>query len=203
MNGISVNLASAELDEDVVPVSLAQQGVYMLAEFDATGTVNTIPASVRIDGPLQAGVLEQAFNRMLQRHESLRTRFRMEPGGLVAIVDPYVPLHLPLIPLAIANDKDVDTHIGRLAREAATQRWYPAPELASLPRDELIAVDPAAALVTLDHRVVRVFLAEERQLSVRRVVARPEGWELPGPFLRNTHVACAQDSSWLSWCPRP
>lgn len=89
------------------------------------------------------------------------------------------------------------------AREAATQRWYPAPELTSLPRDELVAVDPAAALVMLDHRVVRVFLAEERQLSVRRVVARPEGWELPGPFLRETHVACAQDSSWLSWCPKP
>lgn len=87
-------------------------------------------------------------------------------------------------------------------REAAIQRWYPAPELASLPRDELVAVDPAAALVMLDHRVIRIFVAEERQLSVRRVVARPEGWELPGPFLRETHVACAQDSSWLSWCPK-
>lgn len=89
------------------------------------------------------------------------------------------------------------------AREAATQRWYPAPSLTSLPRDELVAVDPAAALVMLDHRVIRTFVAEERQLSVRRVVARPEGWELPGPFLRETHVACAQDSSWLSWCPKP
>jgi amino acid adenylation domain-containing protein len=123
MNVLSANLASSTLDEDLVPVSLAQQGVYMLAEFDATGTVNTIPASVRIDGPLQAGVLAQAFNQMLQRHESLRTRFRKEAGGLVAIVDPYAPLHLPVVPMAVVHDKDIDTDIRRLAREAATQRF--------------------------------------------------------------------------------
>ena len=89
------------------------------------------------------------------------------------------------------------------AREAASQRWYPAPALTSLPRDELVAVDPAAALVMLDHRVVRIFVAEEQRLVVSRVAARPEGWEPPGPFLRETHAACAS-GPWLILCqPTP
>ena len=88
------------------------------------------------------------------------------------------------------------------AREAVAQRWYPAPQLSALPRDELIAVDPAAALVLFDHRVVRVFTAEEQNVPVSRVVARPEGWELPGPKLNSTHVPCALVEPWLTLCPK-
>lgn len=88
------------------------------------------------------------------------------------------------------------------AREAVAYRWYPAPELSSLPKDELIAVDPAAALVLLDHRIVRVFTAEEQQLPVSRVIARPEGWELPGPALTSTHVPCSLAEPWLTLCAK-
>lgn len=88
------------------------------------------------------------------------------------------------------------------AREAAAHRWYPAPALSSLPKDELIAVDPAAALVLLDHRVVRVFTAEEQHLQVSRVIARPEGWERPGPSLTATHVTCSLVEPWLTLCSK-
>ncbi len=91
----------------------------------------------------------------------------------------------------------------RPAREASTAQWYPAPELARLPKDVVIAADPAAALALLDHRVVRVFTAEEQRLSVEVVVARPDGWEPPGPFLMENARACPGFGSWITLCREP
>lgn len=88
------------------------------------------------------------------------------------------------------------------AREAMEQTWYPAPQLALLPKDERLAVDPAAALSLLDHRVVRVFTAEEQRLDVGRVIARPGGWEQPGPWLESSHAPCPLAEPWRTWCPR-
>lgn len=90
----------------------------------------------------------------------------------------------------------------KAAREASEHRWYPDATLSAVPKDVAIAADPAAALVLLDHRVVRLFTAETFQLPVGLVVARPDGWEKPGPPLESTYSPCSTAPPWLTLCPK-
>jgi amino acid adenylation domain-containing protein/FkbH-like protein/FkbM family methyltransferase len=63
------------------PLSGAQRRLWILHEMSAEGTVAyNIPAAFVLDGELDAERLEEAFRRLIARHESLRTRFVVVDG---------------------------------------------------------------------------------------------------------------------------
>ncbi|SFH03173.1 amino acid adenylation domain-containing protein [Duganella sp. CF458] len=64
-----------------VKASLAQQRLWFIARMDpAAAAAYHISKALRIRGPLQASLLHAAMDRLVARHESLRTRFT-EQGG--------------------------------------------------------------------------------------------------------------------------
>ncbi len=72
----------------------------------------------------------------------------------------------------------------RPAREAVAHAWYPAAELQAVPRDAVVAVDPAGALALIDYpHTIRLYAANERGARPDWVVARPDGWESAAPPL--------------------
>jgi amino acid adenylation domain-containing protein len=64
----------------VEPVSYAQYGLWIQSQFDPAAKAYNMPAAIRLSGSLDIERLERAFEQILQRHESLRTRF-VERGG--------------------------------------------------------------------------------------------------------------------------
>jgi hypothetical protein len=90
-------------------------------------------------------------------------------------------------------------------RLALATQWYPAPGLALLPKDQVIAADPAAVLSLLDHpkvkRLWRVPLAKE-QPGV--LVFKPGGWETPGPEVTAGYSPCLPSGGgWTVLCDAP
>ncbi|WP_240500687.1 condensation domain-containing protein, partial [Pseudomonas putida] len=59
-------------------LSHAQQRMWFLWQFDPQGAAYNLPVSVCLNGPFDLGALERAFNRLIERHESLRTTFAQE-----------------------------------------------------------------------------------------------------------------------------
>src|SRR5439155_8297790 len=57
------------------PVSSAQKRFWFLGQFHPDSPLYNIPIAVRLEGPIDAVVLEQALNHIVRRHEVLRTRF--------------------------------------------------------------------------------------------------------------------------------
>jgi len=57
------------------PLSSAQKRLYFLEQFENIGTSYNMPSVVKIDGHLDRGQLNIALNKLIQRHESLRTSF--------------------------------------------------------------------------------------------------------------------------------
>lgn len=70
-----------------LPVSFAQSRLWFLHQVDPRNTAYNIVQAMRIRGPLQARVLEQAVNEIVRRHESLRTRFVEIDGVPYQVVD--------------------------------------------------------------------------------------------------------------------
>ncbi|CAB4873911.1 unannotated protein [freshwater metagenome] len=58
---------------DVVPLSMAQQRMWFLSQFDPNSAVNNIPVAIRLSGSLDVDALTAAVHDVLTRHEVLRT----------------------------------------------------------------------------------------------------------------------------------
>jgi amino acid adenylation domain-containing protein len=69
-------------------------------EADPDRTTFVLVGAIRMDGPLDVEQLRHTLDALAERHESLRTRFRIEDGELVAVVDPAASLGLDVVDIA-------------------------------------------------------------------------------------------------------
>jgi amino acid adenylation domain-containing protein len=139
--------------QEALPVSFAQQRLWFLAQLDErAGAAYSMPGGVRLKGSLDTAALHAALNRIVARHEALRTCFASVDGAPVQVIAP------PEVGLALAH-VDLSGHANpeaELERLAAGEAGAPF-DLASGPliRGRLIrlADDDHALLVTMHHIV--------------------------------------------------
>ncbi|MCL2535795.1 MAG: amino acid adenylation domain-containing protein, partial [Nocardiaceae bacterium] len=83
----------------VVPVSLAQKRMWFINQFDTASPAYNVVLPVRLDGDLDRGALRAAIADVLERHESLRTRFPMVDGEPTQVIVPTAALAVDLEPV--------------------------------------------------------------------------------------------------------
>ncbi|MDO9002538.1 MAG: condensation domain-containing protein, partial [Aquabacterium sp.] len=66
--------------DDEIPLSLVQQGLWILHQLDPSSTAYHIAGGVRISGALALDALQQAFNGLAARHDALRSVFYAVDG---------------------------------------------------------------------------------------------------------------------------
>jgi amino acid adenylation domain-containing protein len=91
-------LLPASRDQDV-PLSFAQQRLWLLDQLEPGSTAYLIPTAWRVQGDLKRDILFQSLAALVQRHESLRTTFEVKDGQPVQIIHPFDKLRLPLVDL--------------------------------------------------------------------------------------------------------
>ena len=152
-------LQSPQLSSEtfVLPASFAQQRLWFLDRLESGRGIYNVPVATRLRGPLDVDALEHALDVLVQRHESLRTVFKLVDGIPHQVVSPTRPAGLERIDVSQTPDAE------RLALQLASERAGEDFDLAS---DELMR----AALVTLgdeDH----VFL-----LTLHHIIT--DGWSM-------------------------
>src|SRR6185312_12852931 len=84
-------------DMENIALSFAQQRLWFLDRLlDGKGVYN-LPSVYRITGPLNVAMLHATLNTIVQRHEMLRTTFRMVNHEPIQHLHPELKLPLPLI----------------------------------------------------------------------------------------------------------
>ena len=81
------------------PLSHAQRGLWFLQRLAPESSFYHMPYAVQLTGELDAAALERAFNRLVERHEALRTGFPDVEGKPVQRVAPAAALPMPLVDL--------------------------------------------------------------------------------------------------------
>ncbi len=73
-----------------LPLSFAQQRLWFLEQLEPGTGLYNIPQAFRLRGQLDAAALEESFNALIARHESLRTAFSSADGNPVQVISPEV-----------------------------------------------------------------------------------------------------------------
>src|SRR6266404_1995059 len=103
----------------LVPLSFAQQRLWFLDQLQPGNSSYSVSRHVRISGDLDSQALERALNGVVERHESLRTVFRLAGNQPVQIIRPHQDLSLPLIDLSELDENERNEKIEKLAVEHA------------------------------------------------------------------------------------
>ncbi|WP_153045394.1 non-ribosomal peptide synthetase, partial [Pseudomonas syringae] len=99
LQGLARQVASARLsaqtpltlvDRDLpLPLSWAQQRLWFLDQLDrAAGAAYHIPAGLRLRGRLDSEALQATLDRIVARHETLRTHFALHEGQAIQVIAP-------------------------------------------------------------------------------------------------------------------
>ncbi|MBS0151277.1 MAG: amino acid adenylation domain-containing protein [Nitrospira sp.] len=168
-----------------VPLSFAQQRLWVLTQLEPDGASYNLPIALRLSGTLDAAALERSVNELIRRHEVLRTTVSLSDGQPVQIVMPTSTMSLPLITLDHVIGTEREAAVLRLAT-AEAQRPF---ELAYGPmlRVTLLKLDAEehVLLLTMHHIVSdawssHVLVREMTELYVAQIQGRPASLpELP------------------------
>ncbi|MGA4260043.1 amino acid adenylation domain-containing protein, partial [Ralstonia nicotianae] len=73
---------------EALPLSFAQQRLWFLAQMEGGSEAYHIPVGLRLKGELDEDALRRSLDRIVARHEALRTRFVAEDGQAVQLIVP-------------------------------------------------------------------------------------------------------------------
>ena len=90
---------SEEAEVCVFPASFAQQRLWFLDQFAPQNPFYNVVTALRLTGSLNLTALEQTFNEIVQRHETLRTTFAAVSGQPVQIISPAFKTNLKVLDL--------------------------------------------------------------------------------------------------------
>ncbi|HEV2148396.1 MAG TPA: amino acid adenylation domain-containing protein, partial [Longimicrobiaceae bacterium] len=147
-----------------LPLSFAQQRLWFLEQMGGLGNAYHIPWRLRLRGELDRAALRQALDRIVARHEALRTSFSVAGGEPVQRITPSEESRFPLAEHDLRGAAEPEEELRRLL----SQEWS---TLFDLERGPLI-------------RGCLVRLGEEEhalQVIMHHVVA--DGWSM-GVFTR-------------------
>ncbi|WP_421857977.1 non-ribosomal peptide synthase/polyketide synthase [Marinobacter salarius] len=139
---------------DASPASFAQQRLWFIDQLEPGNSAYHLPGAIRLNGPLDVGAVQAAFDTLALRHHSLRTTFRADENGEpLQVVGPVAQVDVPQL------SADSEVEFQTLVREIARQPF----DLAAGPLWRVALVRMAEH----DHRLV---------LCLHHIIA--DGWSI-------------------------
>jgi len=87
-------------EEELLPLSFAQERLWVIDRLQPGSTAYHVQLAVRLRGALDAAALHRALALLVERQETLRTRFVLRHGAPRQLVSPFAPPALPRVELA-------------------------------------------------------------------------------------------------------
>ncbi|WP_372341549.1 amino acid adenylation domain-containing protein, partial [Nocardia sp. CC216A] len=207
-----------------VPLSLAQQRMWFLNQFDTASAAYNIPVAVRLTGDLDVEALQQAVADVISRHETLRTIYPQTDGTATQLIVPAAQAVPDLTPIpvdateirdriaaVIATGFDVTTEVplrAKLFRVETPEEVgeHEASALGILDAVEAAtrrAVGPDATAALSGGRTAEPTTVEHVLVFVAHHISA-DGWSM-GPLTRDVMIAYAARTSGVApgWAPMP
>ncbi|AZD17067.1 non-ribosomal peptide synthetase [Pseudomonas chlororaphis] len=157
--GLAQGAINALSRAEALPQSLAQNRLWITWQLDPHSSAYNIPGGLRLRGELDEDALRASFQQLIERHESLRTRFFERDGQALQQVLPACEFNLQVIDLSDLPAAEREARAQQIREDEARTRF-------DLEQGPLLRV----TLVRLDD--------EEHQLLVTLHHIIADGWSL-------------------------
>ncbi len=138
--------------DQALPSSFGQQRLWLLAQIDGTSVHYNMPGSLKLKGSLNIDALNKVFTDILERHESLRTRFEVtENGQPIQIIQAATPFVTPLVDLSELNEDARQKQLLQYAEDEARREFDLQRDVMFRARLLKMAADEHILLVTTHH----------------------------------------------------
>jgi amino acid adenylation domain-containing protein len=185
--------------EEPLPLSFAQQQLWLIDQLQPGNAAYNSPLYLRLTGALDVAALRESLNKVIRRHESLRTTFPVVGHQPLQVIVPSLRLPLPVVDLCPLPKAERWPAARRLAREHSRQAFDLAqgPLLQAIllqleDREHLLLLN--AHHIVVDGWSMGVLLDELAALYRAFVAGQP--CPLPDLPIQYADVACWQ-RDWL------
>ncbi|MEW9702980.1 condensation domain-containing protein, partial [Paenibacillus sp. SI8] len=142
-NGLS--LISKAPETEYYPLSSAQKRIYLVSSLEGGEMSYNTPVVLQLDGPLDRSRVQEAFRRLVARHETLRTGFEMKNGEMIQRIQDEVAFDVETVRL---SEGDSSAYVKGFLRPFNLK-------MAPLMRAGLVELDPLRHLLLFDiHHIV-------------------------------------------------
>ena len=136
-----------------LPLSFAQQRLWFLDQLVPNNPFYNVPAALRLTGSLNFSALQQTFNKIVRRHEALRTTLAVVSGQPFQRIAAAFHLPINLVDLRNLPQESRQTEANRLTAQEAQRSFNLSNDL--LLRVTLLQLDDAEYLLMLNmHHIV-------------------------------------------------
>ena len=104
-----------------IPLSFAQQRLWFLDQLEGKNATYNMFLALKIEGKLNQDALVQTIKIIVERHETLRTRFSKIEGSPVQIISPHLEVVLNIINLGQLSEQKKENNIKYLAQKEKKQ----------------------------------------------------------------------------------
>ncbi|HEY0101521.1 MAG TPA: amino acid adenylation domain-containing protein [Pyrinomonadaceae bacterium] len=109
--------------DQALPLSFAQQRLWFLNQLEPDNPAYNMFGALQLNGRLDAAALEQSINRIVARHEPVRTTFGVVDGQPVQIIAESLHLPLPLTDLSTLDADARQAEVSRLSDEESKRTF--------------------------------------------------------------------------------
>ena len=89
----------------VLPASFAQKRLWLLDQMEPNGAHYNLPLAIELHGDLQVKALNEAFNELVKRHETLRTTFVLQNDEPAQVIHAPVDVKITRVDLTANNNE--------------------------------------------------------------------------------------------------
>ncbi|OUS00632.1 hypothetical protein A9Q81_10395 [Gammaproteobacteria bacterium 42_54_T18] len=100
-----------------LPISFAQQRLWFLDQLDPGTPVYNMPGAIRLEGQLDVDLLSRVFSEIINRHDSLRTRFTSIDEQPHQIIEPKGEWSIECLDISQIPEEDKDLEALRQAQK--------------------------------------------------------------------------------------
>ena len=156
-------LIAAAGRDGAIPLSYAEEGLWLIEQIQPGMSAWNMQSRLRLRGSLNVEALKHCLNTLIQRHETLRTAYRLVDGKPVRVMVPVLIVELPIS--QVDTSLETDAEINRISAEDEKQPF----DLAEVPlfRARLLGINERDhVLIVNQHHIItdawssNVFLRE-------------------------------------------
>ncbi|WP_186150215.1 amino acid adenylation domain-containing protein [Burkholderia gladioli] len=180
-----------------VPLSLAQERLWLLDQLGIGGAAYTIPVTARLRGRLDVEAFRRGVADLVDRHDTLRTRIVTAGGQAAQVIDAPDGFALPVIDLRDEDEAQQQAQVDRLIRAEILKPFDLRQGGETLFRAMLILLGETESIVFVNlHHIVGDGLSIEVMMRDLSLAYRRHSAEMPLPAARPLAIQYGDYAIW-------